>query len=218
MRRKIFPVVLALAGLGNSSGFAASSSTNVLIERLKRLEQKGAEEQGTSKRQEIKEIILQLGDSGDESVKPILKKYLQKTKSRRLSTPAGAAQVALAKFDDDAFSEVLEELSPKQAALTQEEAFSKLGIIGNRKAIAALAGYLKDDSAPSVGEPEGVKPPPPGMRRQGVIKFQKRGMMAAQALAKIIKDRPTETRPEFYTDDDLRKWREWWEKNKAQYK
>ncbi len=185
-------------------------SARQIIERLQPLEKSNIDQR------EIRSLVLKLGNMGDTNALPILKKYSERATLKHSWLVEGAAQVSLAKLgDNEAFQEVMREFSSDDP-IVQSDAFKKMGMIGGKKAIKILAGYLGDFKSPK------SKTPPPGAgpngeRAQGVLEFFPKAHLAAQALANAVSPRPTQTDPDFYSEDDIKKWSEWWAANKGKY-
>jgi hypothetical protein len=201
---------------GGDSGTKTNASATNLIARLHELEaepEPADRERGYQIQEEKKAILLQLGAISDQAAVPVLKEYAYRQPSKPVSFVEGCAHVALAKLGDQtAFDEIVAELRDADRAI-HSQAFTKLGMVGNTHAIKILASYLSDTSIPKVDESS----LPPGTVPADDIEFRRRCDMAAAALAQTIKPSPTETKPEFYTDEDIQKWREWWEANKSKY-
>ncbi|MBI3553006.1 MAG: hypothetical protein HY077_10870 [Elusimicrobia bacterium] len=209
-------IALGMMGLCfNGTALAASTSTAVLIDNLHSLERVWMTGKNVTALEEMKRTMIQLGDSGDERAKSVLKNYLKKTTSRRLEGPGGWAQVALAKCDAATFREVVAELSSEKPPRVQEDAFKKLELIGSHKAILVLGSKLNDDSAPV--PPQAKAPLPSDEKSLDLVVSFPRSLLAAQALAGIIPERPTDTDPRFYKKTDVVKWRQWWKKNRFRF-
>lgn len=164
----------------------------------------------------VKEIISKLGESGDKKAISALQRYLTRSESKRPGTIGGYTQVALAKLgDDNAFNEIIQQTKTNDPII-HHESFIKLGMIGNEKAINTLGQYLFIDEPP----PRDIPPAkgPHGEQRQDVVKFFRPSYLAAQTLETIFRDKsPTQTKPRFYDEKDIQKWREWWQANSNKY-
>jgi hypothetical protein len=199
------------------SALAATPSAMELLARLRTLEaqiEPAEFDKHYQWQEEKKRILLQLGDTTDRAVVlPVLRDYAYRVAVRRPSEYAGCAHVALVKIGDEvALAEMMAELSDANP-FTQTYAFQKLGMAGTTNIVRILGPYLIDETAPA----EDPSRLPPGSVPAKDVRYLRRSEMAARALAKIIKPAPTDTDPEFYTDEDIQKWREWWEANKSKY-
>lgn len=172
-----------------------------------------------TKMQELKErakkndykALLELGQQGDRSVIPMLREFKQR-EERHFGGASASAQMALAKLGETKeFAEILAELKDEDPG-TQDRAIEKLAYIGGPKAIKALGRLL--------GEHQTRRPkwniPPAGTQVKGKVFFAPLGWMAAKALSQIVEHPPTPPK-ELPSKDDMVKWREWWQANKAKY-
>ncbi len=83
-------------------------------------------------------------------------------------------------------------------------AFKTMSVLGTKEAIAATAPFLFDKTLLRSGMEDVA---------DGTVDW-----LAARALGMMrLPDAPTSTRPDFYQEEDVQKWREWWLKNKARY-
>lgn len=207
---------IIMFGLIMSTGYCLENaatnapSLNELIARLEKINPKSSNDS-------TKEMVLLLGESGDKAAIPVLQRYLPKSPRRRCSdTIWGCALVALAKLgDENAFNEIVQDTKTNNA-FVYHDSFKRLGMVGNEKAVKILGQYLFIDEPP----PHEVPPEkgPDGKTRQGVVKFHRPSYLAAQTLEAIFKkESPTSTNPDFYTNSDIQKWREWWQANSNKY-
>jgi hypothetical protein len=163
----------------------------------------------------MREAILRLGQLGGDDTKPVLQAYADRANIKRSSNIEGAAQAALARLgDEQSMQAIIKELSSDDPII-QSDAFVKLGMVGNSKAIRVLAPYLVDCKCPKSKEP--MPPVPEGKQKQDDVEYFPRCHLAAKALAKAVANPPTLTNPDFYTEDDIAKWREWWNAHKTEY-
>ena len=83
-------------------------------------------------------------------------------------------------------------------------AFKTMSVLGNREAITATAPLLFNKTLLRSGMKDVA---------DGTVDW-----LAARALGMMrLLDAPTSTKPDFYQEEDIQKWREWWLKNKARY-
>ena len=209
--------IIIMFGLILPAGYCLDAAvTNVtsskeLIIRLEKMNTRSSDDS-------TKKMVLLLGESGDKTAIPVLQRYLPKSPRTRCSdTISGCALVALAKLgDDNAFNEIVQDTKTNNA-FVYHDSFKRLGMIGNKKAVNILGQYLFIDEPP----PHEVPPEkgPDGKTRQGVTKFHRPSYLAAQTLEAIFKNEsPTSTNPDFYTNSDIQKWREWWQANSNNYR
>lgn len=208
-------LLVVASGRGSNANITSAPE---LIAQLKALEseEKNLQEDTSSlhaNQKAQRELLLKMGETGDQSFVPLLRSFANQSTIKRPSLIAGCAQVALAKLGDTtAYNEIVSELKHVNPVI-QCEAFQKLGMVASTSAVKILGSYLNDTSAPAV-DPASL---PPGYVPARHLRFFRRCHMAAMALSKIIKPAPTQANPELYTDDDIQKWRAWWEANKSKY-
>lgn len=209
----ILQVVVVVESIQWAFAVDHTFETRELIRSLKTLEEEAKTSNSMDEKQ-IREILLKLGVAGDESAKLILRKYASMIPVKRSSNISGIAQISLAKLGNEKeFQQIVNELSSDDP-FVQTDAFTKLGMVGNKRAVNILGEYLFDNKSP-VARAVVI---PKGEKRQGVLEFFSRSHLAAQALAQIVVPPPTKTDPQLYTNEDIEKWRDWWEKNKGKYK
>lgn len=164
--------------------------------------------------------ILDLGLLGDESVIPYLKKFLEQP-NKNFGSAASNAQMALARLcGGEQFEEILNELKSEDPSV-QTDAIKKLTYVEGPKSIRVLAKLLTDsDENKKWRVMKGYDPNkrgPQGEIPQGKVFYHPRNYLAMKALAQIVPNPPTMPTSE-PTEEDLPKWREWWESNKDKYK
>lgn len=155
--------------------------------------------------------VLELGEEGDGSVVQMLRE-LRKKGEKHFGAPGANAQMALAKLGEKKeFDEIVGELNSEDPR-TQDNAIEKLTYIGGPKAIKALCPLLQMDKTrrPKWNMPVG------GVNPKGKVFYASLGVMAARALAKIV-DSPPVPPKEIPSNEDLSKWKAWWESNRAKF-
>jgi hypothetical protein len=148
-----------------------------------------------------------------------LKRELSETgKDRQRSVEVRQIRRKLAKMGDlEERMRIIERLKSEDPA-TQLNAVQDAAYVDGRDMIAALAELLNvTNGYQSVTSGELG---PKGERLQGDLVYEPVSLVAAKALAKLVETPPVPPvgkEKKFYTDDDVKKWQKWWEKNKKQY-
>jgi HEAT repeat protein len=149
--------------------------------------------------------LLELGRTGDTNAIPILEKCAADTdpnwEGRRAAVPALIELKAESYFDKR-----IEELKiPKhQRDITAvERAFTVLSHMNTKEATRVIAKYLFDDTNP----PKNI----------GDVGCNPVRETAAMTLWRMIPDRPVKTPYPSGMEEDIAKWRDWWQQNKSKY-
>lgn len=155
--------------------------------------------------------ILRLGERGESSDIPFLRNLL-KEGDRSHGSASEAAQMALARLGVEAFvDEILDELKIDDPAV-QMRVTQKLGYVGGKRSVKALAGLLGHDkiSRKKLSRPKDSK------ARPRTHLFEPLSFSAVRALWKIVPNPPVPPRAD-PTAEDVKKWKEWWQKHKSGY-
>jgi HEAT repeat protein len=167
------------------------------------------------------DALLEMGRRGDKSVVPYLQALWEKTSkdSRSETNPKWVAniQMALAKLGEKKqVDEIWKELKNDDPSI-QTAAIKKLTYVGGNQAVLALVNLL-DNSVLLRGKSMQRSPSSTEQVRQGVVFFGPLNLMAMEALGQIVPNPPV-----LYTNeikakqDDVKIWKDWWEKNKSKY-
>ena len=137
-----------------------------------------------------------------EDVVPILEKY-----ARGGFQPAriALARLRVKNYYKTIFDECIAKFSlPKdyEGNEAKESALQTLGYIGGNEAIRTVAQFLFDDTS--------------GFNSGDQISVPIR-TIAATTLAQVVPNPPTPPGHIIFEDEDIKKWREWWLKNKSKY-
>jgi len=98
----------------------------------------------------------------------------------------------------------------------QDEAIRRLEELGGAQAISLLAACLDERSW---RQQKGFDPDwrgPHGERLQGRMVYEPLSHLAIRALARLVPDPPS-TVPDLVTEEDVVRWKEWWELNRSKY-
>lgn len=155
--------------------------------------------------------ILEIGRTGDKSKIAQLRKLKEK-KDKSLHGEAVSAQMALARLGEKReMDEILTEANDTDPEV-KLNAVKKLGYVGNTAAVNALALQL-DDMKLRRKSSRGQD----GVMRPGHVIFGAPALAAVKELSDIVPEGPKFNKDNA-TEDDVKRWKEWWGKNKAKYK
>lgn len=148
---------------------------------------------------------LELGRSGDISVIPTLKAYAELNEPQNQGV-AEAARLALAKLGERKyFEEVLSEFKQDVDVRKKAEAVKKLGYIGTKECIKDLAEYI---DTPLVIPPLGDSKTHISVPLKQII---------LETLGETVPNPPVKKKAGFFNNEDVAKWKKWWQENKSKF-
>lgn len=163
-----------------------------------------------------KEAILELGKQGKRGAIPELKKIRDDNKNKAFGSISSCAQMALAKLgDSEAMNEILAELQSDDP-MSQDHAIKKLAYIANNEAMEVLVNLLEDNKPRKMKGYDPNMRGPKGEMPQGKILYEPINVIAMKTLATIIPN-PIIPADKLPTQENIQKWREWWEANSNKY-
>jgi len=151
--------------------------------------------------------ILELGKIKKPSTETLnYLKSLSKEDNKAFGSSAVYARMVLAKLGDkECFSEVQKELlhgNPYE----QTNAFEKLTYINGKNAIVLVAKFLNQEGQPMEKGPKDK------------VFFPPYSKLAVFGLSKMVEDPISKPNTiDDITQEDVNKWRQWWNENKTQY-
>jgi hypothetical protein len=99
----------------------------------------------------------------------------------------------------------------------QDDAVRRLEALGGSQAISLLAACLDQGAW---RQAKGFDPDwrgPAGERLQGRIIYEPLSYLAVRALVGLVPDPPAPPLSDPLTDEDVRRWKAWWERNRERY-
>lgn len=154
--------------------------------------------------------ILEIGRKGDKSKIAQLRK-LKAGKDKSLRGAAANAQMALARMGEKReMDEILAEAKDDDPEV-KLNSVKKLGYVRNKAAVQALALQLDDTKLKRKSFKD-----KDGKSRVGHVIFGAPAFEAIKELSDIAPDGPKIDKDN-PTEDDVKRWKEWWKTNKQKY-
>lgn len=205
MRRITFLIILAVIGITNLPGLGQDSGRDTLDRAIPSVKELLlAAERGDT------DAILQLGREReeDQAVVALLSNIRSNSKYRNFGSPFACAQMALARLgDNEAMAEILAEVESVEPGI-QDYAIRKLAYVGSPRAVEILVSLLENDEPRKTKEWRG----PNGEKPLDKLIYYPINIMALRALAEIMPNPIVVLgKREFPTQEDVRRWLEWWE-------